>query len=100
MPCQLTLVSLDTRVPRMGIQTRPAAELLAEALAREGWSQGELERRLDAADGSVSRWVNGKRGPGLKHALEIERMLGVPASAWTKSGADAPSDARRSGTTG
>jgi len=65
-------------------QTR-GPKMLKRALARKGWSQGDLERELGAGDAVVSKWVNGVRTPGLEYALAIERLLGVPASAWVES---------------
>ena len=64
-------------------QTR-GPKLLERALARKGWSQGDLERELGAGDAVVSKWINGVRTPGLEYALKIERLLGVPAESWVE----------------
>lgn len=66
-------------------------ELLKAALAAREWSQGQLERELEAllgekvGDGIVSKWTKGKRVPGLEYALAMERLLGVPAASWVPS---------------
>jgi transcriptional regulator with XRE-family HTH domain len=59
------------------------ARLLREVLALQGWSQNELARQLGTSSGLVSRWLSGRRTPGLVWAIAIARLTGVPASAWT-----------------
>jgi transcriptional regulator with XRE-family HTH domain len=56
--------------------------LLAEAIAANGWTQGELARRLKAPRGIVCRWLKGERTPGLGYALALQRETGVPVESW------------------
>lgn len=60
---------------------------LAAALKRADMTQNELERQLGVASGTASRWATGDRLPSLKHALELERLLGIPPEAWVKPAA-------------
>jgi hypothetical protein len=64
------------------------ARLSWMALRAKGWSQAELNRRLadDPEAGSHSGYANrilyGDQRPGLRIALLIQTLLGVPAPAW------------------
>ncbi len=58
------------------------AERLRRALKKLGWSQNELERRLDTPVGLVNRWLNGHRRPGLRFALQLEKLTGVAPGSW------------------
>jgi len=63
------------------------AQQLAAALERAEWSQQQLEQRLGVTRGLVSRWLSGERRPGLEHALELERLLKIPAKTWLHAAA-------------
>lgn len=68
------------------------SQLLARALDRKGLSQQELETRIGASAGIVSRWLAGKRRPSLEWATTLRKVLGIPSSAWLEppdSGASA-----------
>ncbi|GAC1597805.1 MAG: hypothetical protein NVS3B20_20350 [Polyangiales bacterium] len=57
-------------------------KLLADALARNGVSQRDLERDLVVAKGLVSRWISGERCPGLDEAIAIRDRFGVSVDDW------------------
>lgn len=65
-------------------------KLLVEALQAKGLSQGDLERIIGCGDSLVSKWVNGRRTPGLEYALKLESVLGVPAASWVDVTLNAP----------
>lgn len=83
------------------------------ALAKLGWSQTDLQRRMVGrrrVDGSVepltsgliSRWMHGERMPSGEMMVQLERILRVPFTAWTRPPARRfiPPGASRTGTDG
>ena len=59
--------------------------LLVEALKAKALSFNAFERELNCSSGLVSLYASGQRTPGLANALAIEKLLGIPASAWVES---------------
>jgi transcriptional regulator with XRE-family HTH domain len=59
-----------------------AVREIEKELARRGWTQGELARRLGTSSGVVCRWLTGERLPGLDLALRVESLLGVDPKHW------------------
>lgn len=57
-------------------------ERFTRALKSRGFTQGELARQLGVNSGVVCNWANGRRRPRLKFALQIQKILGLPVSAW------------------
>jgi transcriptional regulator with XRE-family HTH domain len=61
------------------------ARQLRDWIARRGVNQAEAAELLGFHEAFVSQLVNGKRFPGLVNALKIERVTGIPVSAWASS---------------
>jgi HTH-type transcriptional regulator / antitoxin HigA len=57
-------------------------EYLREELSARGMSQSELARRMGRPAQVVSEIVNGRKSLTRETALELERVLGTPASVW------------------
>jgi transcriptional regulator with XRE-family HTH domain len=88
------------------------ARLLWKALAEKGWSQADLRRRLRVrrpdgslavlATGIVTHWLYGDRRPDIEILVQIEDLLGVPATAWARppKGRFVPPALKRTGTDG
>lgn len=45
-------------------------------------SQAELARRMGRPPGKINKIIQGKRGITAETALELESVLGLPASFW------------------
>lgn len=57
--------------------------LLKAAMAREGLSNADLERAVDAeGSGLITRWLKGDRRPGLQHAVKLRDLLAIPVDSW------------------
>jgi HTH-type transcriptional regulator/antitoxin HigA len=61
---------------------------LAETLDSFGWSQAELARRTGRPVQAINEIVKGKKKITPETALQLERVLGVPAHIWTRLEAD------------
>ena len=63
---------------------RPTApgRALQMHLSEQGMSQSELARRLRCTHAKVNEVIHGKRSITPKFALELERVLELPASYW------------------
>jgi transcriptional regulator with XRE-family HTH domain len=48
-------------------------------------TQIAFAKQVGAAQVTLSSWVCRKKRPGLKFALEIERITGIKASLWERS---------------
>lgn len=53
----------------------PFADLLAKQLARKGWSQRELARRLQVSQPTVARWSNGRRPVPQERVRELADLF-------------------------
>lgn len=62
----------------------PPGELLAEELAARGLTQRELAEHMGRPKQLVSEIVHGKKRITAETALELERVLGVPAEVWVR----------------
>jgi transcriptional regulator with XRE-family HTH domain len=64
----------------------PGMDALGRWMAETGTSQEALAAKLQVSQGYVSRLVHGERLPGLKVALDLEKVTGgaVPAESWFK----------------
>jgi addiction module HigA family antidote len=60
----------------------PPGETLIEVLERVGMSQSDLARRMNRPIKTVNEIVNGKASITAATALQLERVVGVPASFW------------------
>lgn len=58
-------------------------ETLAEMLADRGMSQAELAERMGRPKKTISEIIGGKSELMPETALQLERVLGVPASFWS-----------------
>ena len=66
----------------------PPGELLAETLETLGLSQAELARRTRRPAQAINEIVRGTKEITPETALQLERVLGVPAHIWTRLEAD------------
>lgn len=79
-------MTTDTRVwPDIAI---PPGELLAETLDTLGLSQVDLARRAGRPPQAINEIVRGAKEITPETALQLERVLGVPAHVWTRLEAD------------
>ena len=60
----------------------PPGDFLAETLASLGMSQAELAVRTNRPIQAINEIVRGKKAITADTALELERVLGVPAHVW------------------
>jgi HTH-type transcriptional regulator/antitoxin HigA len=60
----------------------PPGETLAETIEAMGLTQTELARRMDRPIKTINEIIQGKAALTADTALELERVLGVPASFW------------------
>lgn len=70
-------------------------ELLAETLDSLGLSQAELARRTGRPVQAINEIVKGAKEITPETALQLERVLGVPAHIWTRLEADYRQDLAR-----
>lgn len=66
----------------------PPGEVLAETLEARGMTQAELARRMERPAQAVNEMVQGAKEITPETALQLERVLGVPAHIWTRLEAD------------
>jgi HTH-type transcriptional regulator / antitoxin HigA len=66
----------------------PPGELLAETLEALAMSQVELARRAGRPAQAINEILKGKKRITAGTALQLERVLGVPAHVWVRLDAD------------
>ena len=66
----------------------PPGEVLAETLAARSMTQAELARRTGRPAQMVNEIIRGTKAITPETALQLERVLGVPAHVWTRLEAD------------
>ena len=66
----------------------PPGELLAETLESVGMTQAELARRTGRPVQAINEIVHGAKEITPETALQLERVLGVPAHVWVRLEAD------------
>lgn len=66
----------------------PPGELLAETLESVGMTQAELARRTARPVQAINEIVHGTKEITPETALQLERVLGVPAHVWVRLEAD------------
>lgn len=66
----------------------PPGELLVETLETLGMTQAELARRTGRPVQAINEIAKGAKGITPETALQLERVLGVPAHVWTRLEAD------------
>jgi HTH-type transcriptional regulator / antitoxin HigA len=57
-------------------------ETLVEILSEKSMSQAELARRLGRPKKTVNEIIQGKSGITSDTALQLEKVLGIPAGFW------------------
>lgn len=60
----------------------PPGEILAEALDERGVTNSELARRAGLSEKHVSQLINARVPLSMDVALQLERVLGIPARFW------------------
>src|SRR2546422_9832876 len=60
----------------------PPGELLAETIETVGLSQAELARRMGRPAQAINEIVRGTKEITAETAIQLERVLGVPAHIW------------------
>ncbi|MBZ0189161.1 MAG: HigA family addiction module antidote protein [Candidatus Obscuribacterales bacterium] len=73
--------SLKQFNPDFGV---PPGEILQEALEERGMSQAELAERTGRPTKTINEIIQGKTAITAETALQLERVLGVPARFWTR----------------
>lgn len=68
--------------------TATAPEAFREWLARRGWTQRIAAEQLDVHYTFVNQLVRGISTPGLRVALRIEQIAGIPARDWLSTAID------------
>jgi HTH-type transcriptional regulator / antitoxin HigA len=63
----------------------PPGETLEEILEEKGMSQVELSKRTGRPKKTINEIINGKAAITPETALQLERVLGTPASYWNNS---------------
>ena len=63
-------------------------EQFKDWMARRGFSQREAAEFLGWHDTYICHVLKGRRVPDLTNAVRIERMTGIPVSAWVPSNQD------------
>lgn len=71
------------------------AALLKQWVERRGYSQVEAAEILGLHESFMSMLVRGHRIPSLTNAIRIERLTGIPVSAWASSAVDKSVSKRR-----
>jgi HTH-type transcriptional regulator/antitoxin HigA len=61
----------------------PPGDTIADLLDERGMSQAELARRLGTAPKVVNEIIRGKAPVSAAMAVDLERVLGAPATFWT-----------------
>ena len=78
----------------------PPGDVLSETIEALGLTQAELARRMGRPPQAVNEIVRGSKEITLETALQLERVLGVPAHVWTRLDADYPFNKARLGRQG
>lgn len=66
----------------------PPGETLAEAIEALGITQAEVARRAGRPVQAISEIIQGKKEITAETAIELERVVGVPAHVWVRLEAD------------
>jgi HTH-type transcriptional regulator/antitoxin HigA len=66
----------------------PPGEVLGETIEALGLTQAELARRMGRPSQTVNEIVRGSKEITPETALQLERVVGVPAHVWTRLDAD------------
>ena len=74
--------------PGLGSEPVPPGATLREEIAARGMSQRKLARAMGRPVQAVNRIVLGHKALTPRTALELERVLGIPAHFWTRLEAD------------
>ncbi len=77
-----------TEIQPADLPASPPGRTLGRLLKREGLSQAELARRMGRPYQVVNDIVNGRRPITAPTALQLERVLGLPARFWMIREAD------------
>lgn len=73
---------IETRNAYQPTEVSPPGETLRELLDERGISQSDLAARMGRPQKTISEIANGKSAITTETALELELVLGVPASFW------------------
>lgn len=64
-------------------EVSPPGDTLREVLEERGWAQTDLAVRMGRPKKTISEIINGKAQITPETALQLELVLGIPASFWT-----------------
>lgn len=64
------------------LHVSPPGETLEEVLEERGMTQAELAERMGRPKKTISEIINGKAAITPETALQLERVLGIPARFW------------------
>lgn len=51
-------------------------------MRRRGFTQADAARYLEYEESLVSKVLKGGHTPGLRNAIHLERLTGIPVEAW------------------
>lgn len=60
-------------------------EQMRDWMRRRGFTQADASRYLEMDQGYLSRLLASAQTPGLRLALKLERLTGIPVEAWESS---------------
>lgn len=60
-------------------------EQLRDWMRRRGFTQADAARYLEYNTPLISKLLAGTHNPGLKNAIHMERLTGIPVEAWAAS---------------
>lgn len=58
---------------------------LRDWMRRRGFTQADAARYLEYSESLMSRIMSGDYNPGLRNAVHLERLTGIPVEAWMAS---------------
>lgn len=64
---------------------QPGPEQFRDWMRRRGFTQADAARYLEFHEPMISRVLSGAYNPGLRSAIHIERLTGIPVEAWSAS---------------
>lgn len=67
---------------------KSGSEQLTDWIVRRQATQEEAAELLEIHYTLLSKYINGRRRPGLDSAIQIERKTGIPVEAWASENVD------------
>lgn len=64
------------------------AEQMKDWMRRRGFTQADAARYLEWTEPYLSKLLSGDGNLGLRNALKLERLTGIPVEAWASTDLD------------